>query len=179
MPVRSQRLAARWSLSVWIVTCAVTLLVVIVIGGLIRMTMNAVPDDGDGIRALLVFAAFVPAVVLCVTIFFAPLGYTVHSQIIMVNRMGPSIVIPCWQIGDIRRLHRSDLGLTLRIFGSGGFFGAFGRFYSYRLRWFHAYLTNHRDLVLITRTDGTKILISPHPVDAFLDTLDRAREHSP
>jgi len=178
MPLRSQRFAARWSFSVWIVTCAVTLLVVIVVGGMIRMTANAVPDEADGIRALLVFVAFVPAIILCVTIFFAPLGYTVHPQIIEVNRMGPNVMIPCEQIAEVRRLHRSDLGFTLRIFGSGGFFGAFGRFYSYRLRWFGAYITNHQDLVLITRTDGTKILISPHPVDAFLDALDRAREHS-
>ena len=178
MPVRSQRFAARWSLSVWIVTCAVTLLVVIVVGGMIRMTTSAIPDDGDGIRALLVFAAFVPVVILCVTIFLAPVGYTVHSQIIVVNRMGPNVMIPCGQIADVRRLHQSDLGFTLRIFGSGGFFGAFGRFYSYRLRWFHAYITNHQDLVLITRTDGTKILISPHPVDAFLDALDRAQNDS-
>ncbi|GEM_PF-310614 len=177
MPLRSQRFAARWSPSVWIVTCAVTLLVVIVVGSMIRMTAKTVPDDGDGIRALLVFVAFVPAVILCVTIFFAPLGYTVHPQVIEVNRMGPNVMIPCEQIADVRRLGRTDLGFTLRIFGSGGFFGAFGRFYSYRLRWFSAYITNHRDLVLITRTDGTKILISPHPVDAFLDSLDRAREH--
>ena len=178
MPVRSQRFAARWSLSVWIVTCAVTLLVVIVVAGMIRMTVNAVPDDGDGSRALLVVAAFVPPVILCVTIFFAPLGYTVQPQIIEVNRMGPNVAIPCEHIADVRRLRRTDLGFTLRIFGSGGFFGAFGRFYSYRLRWFRAYITDHQDLVLITRTDGTKILISPHPVDAFLDALDRAREHS-
>lgn len=176
MLVRSQRFAARWSPSVWIVTCAVTVIVVIVIGSMIRMTAKAVPDDDDKVRAFFVFVSFVPAVILCVTIFFAPVGYTVHPQVMEVNRMGPNVVIPCEQIADVRRLGRRDLGFTLRVFGSGGFFGAFGRFYSYRLRWFSAYITNHHDLVLITRTDGTKILISPHPAEAFLDSLDRARQ---
>ena len=41
MPVRSQRFAARWSLSVWIVTCAVTLLVVYGREGLKRMKATA------------------------------------------------------------------------------------------------------------------------------------------
>ncbi len=144
MPLGSQRLAARWSLSLWSVACAVTLLVVIVVGGIIRMTMNAVPDASNDIRAFLLFAAFVPAVVLWVTIFFAPLGYnTVRSQIIVVNRMGPNVMIPCREIANVRRLHQGELGFAVRTFGSGGFFGAFGRFYSYRLRCFRVYITNH------------------------------------
>jgi len=59
----------------------------------------------------------------------------------------------------------------LRLFGSGGFLGWFGFFYNGSLGRFWAYAGNRDDLVLLTKTDGRKIVLSPHPPDAFLAAI--------
>jgi hypothetical protein len=66
------------------------------------------------------------------------------------------------------RVQRKEIGFAWRVFGSAGFWGWFGLFRSRRLGEFRACATNQRDLVLITKTNGTKMVISPHLPDAFL-----------
>jgi hypothetical protein len=77
------------------------------------------------------------------------------------------------RIREVRRIDSRKMGFAWRIFASGGLLGWFGWFYSRRLGRFRAYATNQRDLVLITETDGTKIVISPHSEDEFLEAVRR------
>jgi hypothetical protein len=74
------------------------------------------------------------------------------------------------RIREVRRIDSRKMGFAWRIFASGGFFGWFS---SRRLGRFRAYAMNQRDLVLITETDGTKIVISPHSEDEFLEAVRR------
>ncbi len=170
-----QCFAARWSLSVWVITVLVIVVVICATAGLLWAAAEAAPAETVA-RALLTAAAFVPAVILCVTVLFAPLGYTVHRKAILVNRMGRPVVIACRQIAEIRRIDAAEIGFAVRIAGSGGFFGAFGRFYSRRLGRFRAYITNRNDLILVTQADGTKTVLSPSPADVFVETVEKARE---
>jgi len=64
-----------------------------------------------------------------------------------------------------------DLSVPPYSTGSGGFLGWFGLFYSRGLGRFWAYAGNQEDLVLMTQTDGRKIVISPHPPEAFLEAF--------
>ena len=124
----------------------------------------------------LVFAALLPWGVFAVVILFAPRNYTVGSGAIVVGRLGPDAVIQFERIREIRRIDGRDIGFAWRRFGSGGFFGWFGRFYSRTLGAFRAYATNMCDLVLITEVDGTKTVLSPYPPDAFLEAVQRRIE---
>jgi len=173
MPVRPQQFAARWSLSVWIVTVVAMAVAIFVVAVVARLATHGLPE-GDAGRPLMLIAGFVPVAVLCVTVFFAPLAYTVGPGAVVVNRMGPDFVVAVAEIVDVRRVGPRDVGFVVRLFGSGGFFGGFGRFYSRRLRHFRAYTTNGKDLVLISLANGGKVLISPHPADAFVEILQRA-----
>jgi hypothetical protein len=78
------------------------------------------------------------------------------------------VLIERTQIREIRRIDSPEIGFVWRVFGSGGFFGWFGWFRSRSLGRFTAYATNRRDLILITKTDGSKLILSPYPRDAFL-----------
>lgn len=170
-----QCFAARWSPSVWTITVLVIVVVICVTAGLLWAAAHAA-DAGAATRMLLTAAALVPPVILCVTIFFAPLGYTVHAGLILVNRMGRPVVIACRESAEIRRMNAAEIGFAVRIVGSGGFFGWFGRFYSRRLGRFRAYITNRNAFVLVTQTDGTKIVLSPSPADVFVETVKKARD---
>ena len=93
---------------------------------------------------------------------------------IMVNRLGPNILIPIESIEEIKRLHKKELGLAIRLFGVGGFFGGYGLFYTSRIGVFNAYITNRKTLVFIKCENGQKILLSPGRDEEFLDDVAQA-----
>ena len=171
MSVGSLRFEARWSGLVWSVTFAVLLLVVAAEGLLIRAAFTFSRGDPG-------HAAAVVGVLLSVGIFagiarFAPWDYMVRRDAIVVGRLGPPLMIPYEGIREVRRTHRKEIGFAWRVFGSAGFLGWFGLFRSRSLGEFRACATNQRDLVLITRTNGARIVISPHLPEAFLEAVRR------
>lgn len=155
-------------MAVRIITAAVIFVTIFVVGMMLRIGTGPGP-------AWLNPLAFVPAVILSVTILFAPLGFTVDPVGIIVHRLGPNIYIRHEEIAAIQRIEPVQIGFGIRVFGSGGFFGFFGSFYSRRLGRFRGCITNRRDLVLIELQDGTKLVLSPHPADAFVECAQRAR----
>jgi hypothetical protein len=173
--MQAQRFAARWSPSVWIVTSIVILLPVFVMAVLMGTTSH----NSQAAEAWPVVACvLVLTVILCAAVLFAPLGYAVMPQGVLIRRMGRSVAIGFEQIADARCIDSKEIGFALRIFGSGGFFGWFGRFYGSRLGWFTAYSTNVQNLVVITLTDGAKILISPEPAALFVQAVEEGRRGS-
>ncbi len=164
----TQRFGAQWSMSVRIITAMVILATILVVGILLRIGTGPGP-------AWLNPLAFIPAGVLSITILFAPLGFTVDPIGIIIHRMGPNIYVRHEEIAAIERIEPRQIGLRLRLLGSGGFFGFFGSFYSRSLGRFRGYITNRRDLVLITLQHGNKLIVSPHPADAFVEYAQMAR----
>ncbi len=165
---RTQRFGARWSVLVRIVTAFVIVMTVVAVGVLLH-------EAGASGRDWLVPVAFVPAAILCVAVVYAPLGYAVDSMGIIVHRMGPNVYILHEQIAEMREINAREVGFEIRIFGSGGFFGFFGWFYSGRLGWFRAYATNRKDLVLLSLHDGGKVVLSPYPSNVFIECAQKAK----
>lgn len=171
MNERRQRFAARWSLSVWITTVMGIMVVAVVIVSILWTA----PGKPAGLRWLVIMLALTVPMILGITSFFAPRGYLVLPAAIVIRRVGPDVVIPYDQVAEIRRIESREIGRTIRVFGSGGFFGWFGRFHGEHLGPFLAYGSSQDQLVLITRNDGRKIVISPYPADAFLEAVSQAR----
>ena len=174
MPTGVQRFSASWSAMTWLVTLAVILVAVFATGAVLKKAEHIGPDNGAARLRLTVAALIFPAI-LMICVALAPLGYTVDEVGIVVNRLGPNICILYSDVADIRSIKRRDLGFGLSLLASGGFFGIYGRFWSTRLGRFQAYVTNASHLVMITRTDGTTLLISPLPADVFLAVVEQAR----
>ncbi len=151
-------------------------LIVIVDVTLLWATYTTLTDKPS--RALAVVGALLITGVFVVVSLLAPRNYVVGTDGIVINRVGPSRVIAYGYVQELRRIDSGEIGFTWRIFGSGGFLGWFGWFYSQSLGRFLACATNQRDLVLITKTDGTKIVISPYPPDTFLEAVRRKREQA-
>ena len=160
----------RWSVLTWVVTVAMIILVVAVAVGILWKAIYVGPDAG-GLRVLLVLLAFLLAPCLAVLAFFAPRGYEVNADAIVVRRLVGNVVIPRGGVREIRRIRSREIGPALRLFACGGFCGWFGLFYSRQVGRFWAYTGNQADTVLITQANGTKIVISPYPPDAFLEAV--------
>jgi len=169
MSGQSSGFAARWSRLVWSVTVVVLMLIVVAEVLLVRAAWSF--SQGDPSRSVAVLGVLLSVAIFAGIARFAPWGYSVRSDGIVVRRLGSPIVISYERIREVRRVQRREIGFVWRVFGSGGFLGWFGLFRSRRLGEFHAYATNQRDLVLITQTNGGKIMISPHPVDGFLKAV--------
>ncbi len=177
MSVGSLRFEARWSRLVWSVTFAVLLLVAVAEVLLVRAVFSFSRGQPG-------HAAAVVGVLLSVGIFagiarFAPWDYRVQRDAIVVGRLGPPLLIRYEGIREIRRTHRKEIGFAWRIFGSAGFLGWFGLFRSRSLGEFRACATNQRDLVLITRTNGAKMVISPDRPEAFLEAVRKNMQCPP
>jgi Bacterial PH domain len=169
-----QRFSASWSAMTWLVTLAILFAAVIATGVVLTKAERIAPENESASMRLTVLALVVP-VILMLAVVFAPLGYTVDGSGIVVNRMGPKICIRHSEVAEIRPIRRCDVGFGIRLNAFAGFFGFYGRFTSTRLGRFHAYVTDFKRLVLITRTDGTKLLLSPFPTDVFIEAVEKAR----
>lgn len=145
-----RRFRVRWSTLTWVVTVGVGLIGVVVTVLLLRAAMHVAPMDGV-VRVVLIVAACMPPVIFGALSLFSPQAVEVNSDAVVVRRLARDVVIPLAQIREIRRLESREAGFTWRLFGSGGFLGRFGLFYSHRLGEFWAYAGNRGDLVLLMR----------------------------
>jgi hypothetical protein len=172
MSGNSLRFEARWSRLVWCVTLGVLLLVavaeILLLGAAFSFSRGQ-PGHAAAVLGMLVSVTIFAGIAR-----FAPWDYLVRRDAIVVGRLGPPLMIPYEAIREVRRTYRKEIGFAWRVFGSAGFLGWFGLFRSRRLGEFRACATNQRDLVLITKTNGAKLVISPHLPDAFLEAVQKS-----
>jgi len=178
MSTSIRRFAASWSLTTWLTTILCIGVVVVVTGTALSQIDRVSPDDAV-MRQRLSVAVMVVPFALMIEVLFAPLGYTADGMGIVVNSLGPRVCILHSEIAEIRRITRREVGFTVRVLGSGGFLGSYGRFWSARLGKHRAFVTNRKDMVLITQKDGSRFLLSPFPVDAFIAAVEGNRSELP
>jgi hypothetical protein len=166
-----QRFAARWSVSTWIITSAVIVLLACVAG---TMIWSAAHETRTVLAWALVAGVMLLSILVLVTLLFAPTGYVVSDDAVVFRRIGGNVVIRLEQVREVRPIHSREIGFVLRVFGSGGFFGWFGQFYGRQLGFFTAYCSNTKGLVLITLTNGSRMIISPSPAGEFLEAMESA-----
>ncbi|MBN2129489.1 MAG: hypothetical protein JW741_08330 [Sedimentisphaerales bacterium] len=170
--IRDERIfAAPWSASVWAITVAVCVVVLPVAFVAVAMICARARANG-ATEAWVLFVAGIPTTIVVLCILLAPLRYTASASAVLVKRLGPNVVIPMENIHQVRRLAKKDLGIGIRLFGSGGFLGGFGIFLCSRLGIVYAYVTDAARLVLIECVDGRKYLLSPETPEEFVEAVE-------
>jgi len=170
--IESERtFAAPWSASVWAITAGVCVVVLPVVFVAVAMICTRARAHG-ATEAWVFFVAGIPTTIVVLCILLAPLRYTAGESAVRVKRLGPDVLIPVEIIRRIRRLEKRDLGIGIRLFGSGGFLGGFGIFFCSRLGIVYGYVTDAARLVLIECDDGRKFLLSPETPDEFVETVE-------
>jgi hypothetical protein len=115
-----------------------------------------------------------------ITVMFATRSYSVTKDCIKIHLVGGSISVFIPEIERINRIHWLSLFFGFRCFGFGGNGECFGLLWVKSLGKVTAFATNHKNLVLIEKQDGKKLLISPEHPDKFIETvLDAKQKYVP
>lgn len=103
----------------------------------------------------------------------APRGFAIEGEaLLLLRRLGP-VRIPLSRITGAGLLPSLPRPGTLRIAGTSGLFGYFGRYWSPGLGRFRLHATRRAGLVLVDTADGRWVL-SPDAPEAFLAALRRS-----
>jgi hypothetical protein len=106
----------------------------------------------------------------------APKAYTIRSGALVIRRGARDIVISSADIAAVEL--DPDGGVlkgAIRLCASGGALGFFGLFRKSGFGAFRAYATRTTGLVIIRRTRGEPVVVSPDDPKAFAALLDRSR----
>lgn len=99
---------------------------------------------------------------------FAPMGYRLGGEGIVVERKAGVKVVPYRTIRGVDREARRVNGIT--VMGSKGVFGRFGRYWNPDLGFYRLYLSNRENVVWLATGDGF-VGLSPDRPDEFIDRL--------
>lgn len=162
-----------WDWRTWLGTIVFTLgMIGLPIVLLIRVhSMLATTPGADnfpyGISALFL-------VIFIIALCLAPLGYTCTSAEIRIVRLAKDIIIPLDTITSIEPATAEVFRSAIRVAGSGGAFGFYGKFSSPTMPSFSVYATSYDDLVLILRENAGPMVLSPHQRKRFIECVRAA-----
>lgn len=118
----------------------------------------------DLLSSLILFTAFIGGVS------FSPYKYVLEENNIVIKSLLKSIKIPYNEIKYISDVNANEvLKNSLRIFGSGGFFGYYGKF-SFNNETVYIYVRKKGKWVMI-ETKDRKYFIAPEHFESFIDEL--------
>jgi hypothetical protein len=117
--------------------------------------------------ALLVGPPALFALVLLLAWAFAPRGFAIGRAFVRIERVLFPIELPLREVREAGMLPAEHLCGTVRVLGTSGAFGHYGRFRSRSLGDFRMYATRCQDLVRLVTDRGTFVL-SPDPVERFV-----------
>jgi hypothetical protein len=164
------RFPAPWDRTLRITTVASVVVLLAILGPVTYILVRVARDSevpGMELVASLVAAAAAATIGLAWAL--APKGYAILGSRLVILRPLRPVEIP---LASIRAARADDEALrgALRIGGSGGLFGYYGRFWSRRLGAFRASATRRTGLVVVD-TDRDRFVLSPEPVGRFLEAL--------
>ena len=118
------------------------------------------------------------ALLLLMAIFFVayiyrPLYYNVEQGTLSIKRPINSLDIALSDIKKANIITQDDLGMAIRLFASGGMWGYYGLFYSFKMGKMWWYVTQRQNYVLIQTTDDTQYLLSPDQPEQLLNALNK------
>jgi hypothetical protein len=104
---------------------------------------------------------------------FSPRGFAFDRAHLTVIRPLSPVRIPLASIRAMALIDRKQAGTLVRVAGSGGLFGYYGRYWSRALGAFRLYATR-RDQWVVVDTDGGRFVLTPATPERFLAVLGRA-----
>ncbi|KAA9333805.1 PH domain-containing protein [Adhaeribacter soli] len=114
--------------------------------------------------------------VLVLSYGFAPQYYLLTPEELVIKRLFKDVHLKRSEIKTVELLPeaRKLRWTTVRTFGSGGFFGYFGKFWNRTFGGMTWYLNNFRNVVLVETYAGKKLLLSPDNPD-MIDNLQNQK----
>lgn len=117
-------------------------------------------------------AYITPALLLGISIamyFLRPLSVKIYDFSITINRKIKPVIIEFSEVRAISKVH--DMKFAMRTFGNGGLFGYTGKYYQKDIGSMTWYCTQRKNYILIEKTNGKNIVITPDDPDGLLQEI--------
>jgi hypothetical protein len=160
------RFASTWDRGLRISTWIVAAVLVAVPAALLVFLL----DESGEIPLPVGLAVVAAAIILPGAWALAPRGFAVEGRVLQVERFLFPVRIGLDEIRAVAVLPADVLKGALRVAGTSGLFGHYGRFWSRRLGSFRMYATRCKGLVLVD-TAKARYLLSPDEPDRFAEAL--------
>jgi hypothetical protein len=128
-----------------------------------------------GIQYYYAFDSGLPVFTLLILFFiyglgflFAPKNYSIKPDVVLIHRPLTNVSIKKSDIKSVEIVERNKISGAWRIFGVGGLFGYYGRFWNSEMGTMTFYATRTADAVLIRTHADNKIILTPDDPEAFL-----------
>ncbi|HTO16307.1 MAG TPA: PH domain-containing protein [Edaphocola sp.] len=126
---------------------------------------------GDSAPSFLIPLYIILALSPILVFLWKPQYYLLIDNRLEIQRPIGKIIIPMNDILQFEQLSESVMKKSVRAFGSGGFFGYFGKFKNNQLGVMNWYATQRKNIVLIHLLKNKKILLTPDDLTGFLNNL--------
>lgn len=117
-----------------------------------------------------VITMIVMIVIYLIVFLYRPISYEITESMVCINRPLLDIKIQINDIKSVEILEDSRLRGVVRLFGVGGLFGYWGKFYSSKIGTMTWYATRRDQAILITTTEDKKIVLTPDDPEIFVST---------
>ena len=107
-----------------------------------------------------------------ITYGFSTKYYQLTPDAVIIRRLFGNVKIKRSEITSIEIVEKENMGWIMRIFGVGGLFGYWGRFSSSKLGSMTWYATRKNKIVLITKINNKKIVITPDEAEQFISDFN-------
>lgn len=164
--------AAPWDQKIAVITVVASLLILASTGLILWVMTDRV--QSTALRALLGLGAILALSALLGGVLLAPRRYAIRGDRVVIERAVCPVEIPIAAIRAAEPLARGSLAGSLRVLGSGGLFGYFGRFRNQALGDYRMYATRS-DGYVVLRADRPYVL-TPATPDRFIEAVNRARQ---
>lgn len=146
-----------------VVTAAITILFASVI--LAQLVLLA-----DSLNNTSIMTIFVMVAIYLIVFLFRPISYEITDSMVLINRPLSDIIIQIKEIKSVEILEVSRLSGAVRLFGVGGLFGYWGKFYNRKIGTMTWYATRRDQAILITTKENKKIVLTPDEPEIFVST---------
>jgi len=166
-----EQFQAPWDRALKVGTGVFLALMIGIAGGLVAFDVKLSPDP-DAIPWALLVGPLILAGVIPIAWALAPRGFTIEGGELTVIRALFPVRIPLAAIRGAWLVGRAQAGALVRVAGSGGLFGYYGRYYSRGLGAFRLYATR-RDRLVVVDTEAGRFVLTPSTPERFLEALLR------
>ena len=125
----------------------------------------------------LIIAPALTLILLGVTALFRTTAYQLEGGTLSVLRPAGKKEFAVADVEELKLVTKEDLGFGLRTFGSGGFFGYFGRFVYKNAGKVTMYATDRSKMLLIRFRDEKQIIITPDDTRGFIDAFNQLKKN--
>ena len=110
------------------------------------------------LKSLLIISTFIIAGIIATAILLSPKGYKITDTEVILIRLYKPIHIPIKEILSIDTVDAKDLKGTIRLLGSSGFYGHWGKFRNTKYGTFYMHTKKNQNMLYIKCNNGNQYI---------------------